>query len=267
MKLSKVALMTIVLVTVLALVTGCGGAKQEAPAAKAEPVELNVSAAVSMKDALAEIQKNFQAKKPNVSIRFNLGSSGSLQKQIEQGAPADLFISAAPKQMDELEAKNLIKKETRKNLVENSLVLIVPKDSTLGLKAYPDITKDAVKKVAIGEPESVPAGQYAMQVLKKLELWEKIKDKAVQAKDVRTVLTYVETGNVDAGIVYGTDAAVSGKIKIAATAPAGSHEPIVYPVAVLSGAKQPQAAQDFLAYLNEPEAKAVLEKYGFTVSK
>jgi len=267
MKSSRLMLILTILLVSIALLAGCGGTKEQPPAAAAQPVEINVSAAASMKDALAEVQKLYLAKKPNVTLVFNLAASGALQKQIEQGAPADLFISAAAKQMDELEAKNLIKKESRKNLVENSLVIIVPKDSTLNLSKYEDLTQASVKKVSIGETETVPAGQYAQEVLKKLNLWDTVKEKAVMAKDVRTVLTYVETGNVDAGIVYGTDAAISEKVKTVATAPSGSHKPIVYPVAILSGAKQPQAAEEFLAFLNGAEAKAVFEKYGFTMSK
>lgn len=266
MKLSRLTSMLTIFLVSMVLLAGCGGTKEQ-PSVAAQPVELNVSAAASMKDALAEVQKLYLAKKPNVTLVFNLASSGALQKQIEQGAPADLFISAAAKQMDELEAKNLIKKESRKNLVENSLVIIVPKDSDLNLTKYEDLAQATVKKVSIGETETVPAGQYAQEVLKKLNLWDAVKEKAVMAKDVRTVLTYVETGNVDAGIVYGTDAAISGKIKTVATAPSGSHKPIVYPVAILSGAKQPQAAEEFLAFLNGAEAKAVFEKYGFTMSK
>ena len=252
--------MLIAVLLVAVVLAGCGS-KQTPPAA--QTIELNISAAVSLKDALTEIQKNYQFKVPNVKLVFNLGASGSLQQQIEQGAPADIFISAAPKQMNDLEAKNLANKATRKNLVENTLVLIVPQNSTLGLDKFEDITKPGVEKIAIGEPAVVPAGQYAQQVLQKLGLWDRVKDKAVQAKDVRTVLAYVETGNVEAGIVYKTDAASSPKVKIAATAPEGSHEPILYPVAILSGTKQQQAANDFLAYLTSPESKAVFEKYGF----
>ena len=258
-----------VLLTLALLVAGCGGSTspaQNAPASK-QAVELNISAAVSMKDALAEIQKNYQGKNPNVKLIYNLGASGALQKQIEQGAPADIFISAAPKQMNDLEEKNLVKKATRKNLVENKLVVVVPKDLKLEITKYEDLTKAGLQKLALGETATVPAGQYAQEVLKKLQLWDKVQDKVVFAKDVRTVLAYVETGNVEAGIVYQTDAAASDKIKIAATAPEGSHQPIVYPAAVLSGSKQAQEAEAFLAYLFSPESKAVFEKYGFVMSK
>ena len=255
------------------IVAGCGGTNPPPPppapkAAEApQPVELNISAAVSLKDALTEIQTNYQKKSPNVKLLYNLGASGSLQKQIEQGAPADIFISAAPGQMDALDAKNLINKASRKNLVENKLVLIVPQDSKLVLTKFEDLTKPEVKQISIGEPTVVPAGQYAQQVLQKLGVWDQVKGKAVLAKDVRTVLTYVETGNVDAGIVYKTDAATSKKVKIVATAPEGSHKPIIYPAAVLSGTKKQQAAEDFLAYMTSPEGKTVFEKYGFVMGK
>ena len=257
-------------VTISLLVAGCGGASQP-PAPKAadapKPVELNISAAVSMKDALAEIQTNYQKKAPHVKLVYNLGASGSLQKQIEQGATADIFISAAPKQMNELAAKNLVINATRKNLLENKLVLIVPKDSTLSISKLEDLQNDAVKQISIGETKVVPAGQYAEQALKNLGVWEKIQSKIVFAKDVRTVLTYVDTGNVDAGLVYKTDAAVSKKVKILATAPDGSHAPIIYPAAVLTGTKNQKAAEEFLSYLAGPEGKSVFEKHGFVMGK
>ncbi|MCC5467198.1 molybdate ABC transporter substrate-binding protein [Pelosinus baikalensis] len=255
------------LLIIAAITTGCGGEKTATPATPPQKVELNVSAAVSLKDALAEIQKNYETKNANVKLIYNLGASGALQKQIEQGAPADIFVSAAPKQMNDLEEKNLVNKATRKNLVENKLVVIVPTASTLNITKYEDLTKNDVQKVSIGETGSVPAGQYAQEVLKKLGIWDKIQSKAVLAKDVRTVLTYVETGNVEAGIVYKTDAVSSDKVKVAATAPEGSHQPILYPAAVLSGTKQEKAATDFLAYLSTPECKTIFEKYGFTMSK
>lgn len=261
------AMLALVVVSVFALV-GCSSSNQNPPAAQqAQPVEINVSAAVSLKDALAEIQKNYQAKNPNVKLVYNLGASGSLQKQIEQGAPADIFISAAPKQMDELEAKNLTNKATRKNLVENKLVIVVPKETKLNITKYEDLTQSAVQKIALGETATVPAGQYAQQVLQKLGLWDKVKDKIVFAKDVRTVLAYTETGNVEAGIVYQTDATSSDKVKIAAVAPEGSHQPIVYPAAITTGTKQQKAAEEFLTYLFSAESKAVFEKYGFTMGK
>ena len=267
-KLTGYLLLGILVISLL--VAGCGGSSQPTAPKTAEaqkPVELNVSAAVSMKDALAEIQTNYQKKAPQVKLLYNLGASGSLQKQIEQGAPADIFISAAPKQMNELEAKNLVNKATRKNLLENKLVLIVPKDSTLKISKLEELQNETVKQISIGETKVVPAGQYAEQALKKLGVWEKVQSKIVFAKDVRTVLTYVDTGNVDAGLVYKTDAATSSKVKILATAPEGSHAPIIYPAAVLTGTKNQKAAEEFLAYLAGPEGKTVFEKYGFVMGK
>ena len=265
---TKLLIIVALILVLIAGLAGCSSEKQASPAAQqAQPVELNVSAAVSMKDALAEIQKNYQAKKPNVKIVYNLGASGALQQQIEQGAPADIFISAAPKQMNDLEAKNLINKPTRKNLVENKLVVVVPKDSSINITKYEDLTQAAVKKIALGETATVPAGQYAQQVLQKLGLWDNVKDRIVFAKDVRTVLAYTETGNVEAGVVYKTDAASSDKGKIAAIAPEGSHQPIVYPVAITAGSKQQKEAEAFIEYLFSAESKAVFEKNGFVMGK
>lgn len=231
------------------------------------PVELNVSAAASLKDVLTDIQKLYEAKQPNVKISFNFGSSGKLQTQIEQGAPADLFISAAVKQMDNLEKENLIAKKTRKDILYNQLTLIVPKNSTLNIKDFKDLTREDVKKIGCGAPESVPAGQYAEDVFKYMKVTDALQGKLVFGTDVRAVLMYVETGNVDAGIVYKTDALISDKIKIVATAPAGSHEPIVYPAAILTNAAQPKAAEKFYAYLTSTAGKNLFEKYGFAVKK
>ncbi|HWR05479.1 MAG TPA: molybdate ABC transporter substrate-binding protein [Sporomusa sp.] len=263
----KVFLILALLVATIFSLVGCGGEKQTPPAAQVMPVEITVSAAVSLKDALTEIQKNYQAKNPNVKLVYNLGASGALQQQIEQGAPADIFISAAPKQMNELEAKNLVNKATRKNLVENKLVVVVPKETKLNITKYEDLAQEGVQKIALGETATVPAGQYAQQVLQKLGLWDKLKERVVFAKDVRTVLAYTETGNVEAGIVYKTDAISSDKVKVAAVAPEGSHQPIIYPVAVTTGTKQQKAAEDFIEYLFSAESKAVFEKNGFVMGK
>ena len=179
----------------------------------------------------------------------------------------DIFISAANKQVDMLAKKNLINVSSRKNLVSNKLVLIVPKDSTLGLTNFNDLTKSSVIHYGLGELETVPAGQYGMEVMKHLGIWEEVKGKAVLAKDVRTILSYVETGNVDAGIVFSTVAATSDKIKIIATAPKNFHEPIVFPGVVLTNSKNPKIAQDFLDYLTSPTAIKIFKKYGFQIAE
>jgi len=255
----------LLLTIVLFLLIGCKN--QAIKPVEPQSIEVTVSAAISLKDALNEIQKHYQEVHPEIKIIYNMGGSGSLQKQIEEGAPVDIFISAAPKQMDELEKKNLIKKETRKDLLGNQLVLIVPIQSEILLTEFAGLNKSAVKQFSMGAPESVPAGQYAMQVLKKYNMYNEVQSKIVLAKDVRTVLTYVETGNVDAGIVYKTDAAVSDKVKVVAVAPQGSHESILYPAALLASSKQTKAAKEFLAYLASPESAVVFERYGFLVNK
>jgi molybdate transport system substrate-binding protein len=227
-------------------------------------VELNVSAALGLKEALLDIQKDYEAKNPNVKIVYNLAASGVLQTQIEQGAPADLFISAANKQIDELQKKGLTVPSTKKVLVGNELVLVVAKNSSKDVKSFHDVAN--LTNFALGVPETVPAGQYGQEVLKSIGIWEKVKDKAVLVKDVRTILTYVETGNVDAGIAFSTVAVLSDKVRVAAAAPQGTHETIVFPAVVLAQAKQKKAAEEFLVYLSGPESSKIFNKYGFTAA-
>jgi molybdate transport system substrate-binding protein len=227
-------------------------------------IELIVSAAASMKDAMEEIKELYAQEKTNVTITYNFGSSGSLQQQIEQGAPADVFLSAAAKQMDALKEKGLIIEDTYKELLENKVVLIAPKDSSK-VSGFEGLDAEDVQKVALGEPESVPAGKYAKEVLTNLKLWDKVQAKATLGKDVRVVLTWVETGDVDAGIVYGTDAKISDKVKVVETAPEGSHSPVIYPAAVIKDSKNEAAAREFITFLTGDKAKDVFEKYGFSV--
>jgi molybdate transport system substrate-binding protein len=231
------------------------------PAAKAS-VHLTVSAAASLKDALTVIDQNFQRAHPDVTITPNFGASGTLQLQIEQGAPVDVFVSAAPQQMDALTAKNLLLAGTRANLLENELVLIVPKDSKT-VASFGDLKRPAVRVIAVGDPRSVPAGTYAQQVLAALGIYDGVKSKMTLATDVRQVLADVETGSAEAGLVYSTDAAISPKVRVVMDAPAGTHQPIVYPAAVLSASMNPDAAKEFVKYLASPAARAVFLKYGF----
>ena len=252
----------LILVVMLALAGGCA-VSQPTPPAKPQVVELYVSAAMGLKEALLDIKKEYEAQYPEVKIVYNLAAAGVLQSQIEQGAPADVFISASEKQVNELQKKNLLQPATRKNLVSNQLVLIVPKDSKLGLSNFADLALDKVKTFAIGAPETVPAGQYGQEVLTHLGIWEKVKAKAVLGKDVRALVAYAETGNVEASIVFSTVAATSEKVKIVAVAPVESHQPIIFPGAVLTGSKQPKAAEEFLNYLASPDGMKVFVKYGF----
>jgi len=223
---------------------------------------ITVSAAASLKDALDQISQLYRSEKAGVSVRFNLGGSGTLQRQIEQGAPVDVFISASPDEMDRLEAKELLLAGTRRNLVANSVVLIVPAGSA-SIGGFQDLAESRFKLIALGEPQTVPAGKYAREVLTHMDLYDRLKPKLVLAKDVRQVLTYVATGNVDAGIVYATDARISQKVKVVATAPPDSHSPVIYPVAVVKASGNPGAAKDFEAFLEGTRAQEVFQKFGF----
>jgi len=229
-----------------------------------QQTSLTVSAAISLSNALQEIKPLYQQSKAQFGVNYNFGASGALQQQIEQGAPVDVFISAAKKPMDALQQKGLLLPDTRINLLTNRLVLITPKNG-VEIRNFEELKKSDIKRIAIGEPKSVPAGQYAQEVLTNLGLFNDIKSKLVFANNVRQVLTFVETGNIDAGIVYLTDAKESNKVQIRATAPENLHSPIVYPVAVLKNSKNLQASRDFVNFLKGNTAKAIFQKYGFRI--
>lgn len=227
--------------------------------------DLTISAAASLKNALDEVKAMYLEQKPNAQVAISYGGSGALQQQIEQGAPVDLFFSAAASNMNALKDKGLLDNSTIKNLLQNKVVMITPIDSILSISSFKDVTNSSVKKLALGEPTTVPAGKYALQVFTYYNLADQAKAKAVYAKDVTEVLTWVAGGNADAGVVYSTDAASSDKVKVITTAPEDSHDPVTYPGAVIKSTKQPVASQDFLNFLTSDKAKAVFVKYGFTV--
>ena len=226
---------------------------------------LTISAAASLKNALGEIQALYLKDKPNAKVTINYGGSGALQQQIEQGAPVDVFLSAATSNMNTLKSKGILDNNTIKNLLQNKLVLIIKSDSKADITKFTDVTKDEVKRLALGEPTTVPAGKYAVQSFTYYKVLDEAKAKAVYAKDVTEVLTWVGTGNADAGVVYSTDAKSSAKVKVVAVAAEVSHDPVVYPGAVIKATKQPVASQDFLNYVNGSAAKAIFVKYGFSV--
>lgn len=232
------------------------------PVAAQGRTTLLVSAAVSLKDALEEVKTAYQQTKPNVNINYNFGASGALQQQIEQGAPTDIFFSAAQKQMDTLASKNLILTDSRRNLLKNRLVLVVPRNSS-GVTSFRQLTDSRVKKIAVGEPRSVPAGQYAEETLKNLGILQQVRPKLVLGNNVRQVLSYVESGNANAGLVYITDAKSSDKVKQVATAAENLHSPIVYPVAALKSSKNAAAAREFVRFLSGSRALSIFQKYGF----
>ena len=214
---------------------------------------------------MAEVEASYSRESGQaVDFRNNFGSSGTLAREIENGAPVDAIVAAGEKPVDDLQAKGLLVPGTRRNLLTNSLVLIAPQDSKLS--GFEGLTSADVKLVALGDPATVPAGEYGQQTLKSLGLYDKIRPKIVLGKDVRQVLTYVETGNADAGLVYATDAQISGKVRVTAAAPESSHAPIVYPVAAITGTRNDQAVRAFLAYLSSDAARAIFVKYGFTMA-
>src|SRR5580658_5282351 len=231
-----------------------GAAGHFALGAAQQSSSITVSAAISLKDALDELGPVFQVQQHRKSggsgtaVAFNYGGSGTLARQIEQGAPVDVFFSAAEKQMDELAAQGSIEADSRRDLVGNALVLIAPAQATT-LHSFQDLTNPRVKTLALGETSTVPAGAYARQTLEHLGLFTAIEKKVVYAKDVRAVLTYVETGDADAGMVYQTDANTSKNVRVIAVAPADSHDPILYPAAVLRDSKNKPAARAFLEFL------------------
>jgi molybdate transport system substrate-binding protein len=227
--------------------------------------DLNVSAAASLTDAITEINNLYMSKHTNITVLTNLASSGTLQKQIEQGAPADVFLSAGAKQMQALQDGGLLLDGTRQNLLTNKVVLVAPAGSTLTMANFTGLTNDAVQKIAIGDPESVPAGTYGKQALDQLGIYEQIQPKLILCSDVKQVLSYVEAGNVDAGIVYATDAAISKSVIIVADAPTEVNNKIIYPVAIIKATKLADAAKAYITFLATDEVKAIFEKYGFVV--
>ncbi|WP_409273123.1 molybdate ABC transporter substrate-binding protein [Neobacillus sp. SCS-31] len=249
-KLSLIALLLFMMA-----VSGC--AEKDKPGEK--QIELTVSAAASLQDALSEIAANFEKEHAGIKINYNFGSSGALQQQISQGAPVDIFFSAAVDKMEKLEEEGLIEKRT--NLIGNELVLVIPKNAQNPIRAFEDVAK--ADKLSIGTPESVPAGKYARETLEHLGVWQAVEGKVVYAKDVRQVLTYVETANVDAGLVYKTDAIASKKVEIADTAREDAHGPIIYPLGIIKDSRHLKEATEFYEYLTGSESVEVLKKYGF----
>ena len=231
-------------------------------AAPALAGELTVSAAASLTDAFNEIKTAFAKEHPGVNVTFNFAASGALLSQMAQGAPVDVFASADQKTMDQAAEKKLIAVPTRVNFAQNALVMAVPADNPAKLKDLTALTAPAVKRVAAGNPDSVPVGRYTKAALSKTGLWEAIAGKLVLAESVRQVLDYLTRGEVDAGFVYATDAKQGGdKVKVVVEVPVET--PVSYPIAVLEAAKDKKDAAAFVAFVTGPKGQAVLAKYGF----
>ncbi|CAN5329452.1 molybdate ABC transporter substrate-binding protein [soil metagenome] len=224
--------------------------------------QITVSAAASLTDAFKELGSMFEAGKPGVTVRFNFAASGVLLQQISQGAPVDVFASADQVTMDRANEQKLIDAATRKNFVSNSLVVIEPVEEGAGVKALADLSGAAVKKIAIGKVATVPVGRYTKQVLDSANLWATLEPKFVEADSVRQVLDYVARGEVEAGFVYRTDAAImADKVKVVFTPSGGT--PITYPVAVIAESKSRVVAEQFVTFLQGDAAQQVLARHGF----
>lgn len=242
-----------------------GAESQEAAKTEGEPVEILVAAAASLKNAYEEeLIPMFEEQYPGVSVEGTYDSSGKLQTQIEEGLEADVFMSAAEKQMKALDEEGMIASDTLTNLLENKIVLIVPAGSSAGLASFEDIEKAGI--IALGDPASVPAGQYAQEALTSLGIWDKIQDKVSFGTNVTEVLNQVAASSAEAGIVYATDAAsMSDQVEIVAEAPEGSlQKKVIYPVAVVKDSAHQEEAGDFVEFLKSEEAMKVFEEYGFT---
>jgi molybdate transport system substrate-binding protein len=242
---------------------GDAAAANETQEEAAAGAELNISAAASLTDALEEIYAEYQ-KESNDVINFNFAASGTLRTQILEGAPCDMFISASKGHMDELADENVIVPESRKDMLGNALTLIAATEKA-DVVTVENLTSADITSIAIGEPETVPAGNYAKQTLESLGVWDALQEKLIFAKDVRQVLEYIETGNADCGFVYRSDAALMTSGVIVTDLPEESHSPIVYPAALIAGSANEAAAQVFYDYLQTDYAMGVFEKYGFTV--
>ena len=232
----------------------------------AKKTELTILAAASLTDVCADLKAEWQKQNPGTELLFSFGGSGALQAQIEAGAPCDVFISAAKKQMDALVQQNLMESGSVANLLQNEVVLILPKNSAKKISSFEELASPAVQLVAVGEPQSVPVGQYAKAVCNSLGIWDAVSAKANFASDVRTALSWVEEEACDCGIVYATDAASSQKVRVAAAAPKGSCPPVIYPAGIVAASGQKEAARAFVKFLHSEKAKAIFVKAGFKMA-
>ncbi|MEX2416123.1 MAG: molybdate ABC transporter substrate-binding protein [Paenibacillaceae bacterium] len=226
--------------------------------------ELLVSAAASLANSLDEIGLLFEQQNSGITVAYNYGSSGALQHQIEQGAPVDLFLSAGKKQMANLVEAGFIDQEKSVTLLGNELVVIVPASELGSWDDLSPFISSSIQMIAIGELHTVPAGEYARSALVASGIWDKLNNKIVYAKDVSQVLSYVETGNVDAGIVYKSVAMSSSKVKIAFSIDAKTHDIIEYPLGIVNTSRNQEAAKVYYDFLQSLEVLEIFKKYGFT---
>ena len=233
-----------------------------AAASAVSAADLTVSAASSLSEAFKEIAQHHEARFADVKVVLNFGASGALLQQLAKGAPVDVFASADQEPMNLAVQQGLVAAGERRDFVRNRLVLIVPSDSKLSLARLPDLVQPGVKRIAIGNPASVPAGRYARQALESARLWPGLQARTLNTQNVRQSLDYVARGEVDAGFVYATDAALmKGKVRVVAEVPLDT--PIRYPVGKITGSRQGEQASRFIDYLASPDAQAVFARHGF----
>jgi len=261
-------------VLIVAVVTGCDSSSTTTTASEGAGSEgggseaagaraLTVSAASSLKNVMTEIGKAFDAA-TGYTTTFNFEASGTLQKQIEGGAPVDVFASAAPKQVNALKDQNLVDAASIRDFAGNQIALVVPADSTLGLTSFQDLTKDTVKKIGYGDPKAAPHGVAAEEVLASLGILDQVKPKVVYAQNVSQALSYITSGEVDAGIIFTTEAMAGGdKVKVVATADQAWYTPVAYPIVLVNASKVKDLGQDFIDFVTGPEGQAILATYGF----
>ena len=262
-KINEVMLTALCAIVLCACSAGTVSEDESQTGSTGDTVSLTVLAAASLTDACTELETIYEKEHPDTLLTFSFASSGALQTQIEEGAPADLFFSASTKQMDALDKEGLMDSESITELLENKIVLVVPSSSDKDITSFEDVATDKVSMIGLGDPESVPAGQYGEEVFTSLGIQDAVKSKANYGGDVRTVLTWVEEGSVDCGVVYRTDAVLTDQVRIVATAPEGSCRKVIYPVGIVKATEHPEASAEFIAFLKSDTAKKVFEKYGF----
>lgn len=262
MKRHKRTISFLLLLSII-MISGCTK-QEEIPSENMEEThELLISAAASLTDAMMEITSAFEEEHPNTELTVNYGGSGKLAQQLQQGAPVDVFLSADQAWMDKLDEAQLILPESRINFAKNDLVLIAKKDSPFTIDSIKDLTDAQIDKIAIGNPDSVPAGKYATDALKNSNVLEQIENQFIYAKDVRQVLTYIETGNAEVGFVYSSDLYRTKDIEVVAKIDQSLFEPIVYPAAVISTSNNGTIAKEFVDFLESDTVQSIIKKYGF----
>ncbi|WP_440952135.1 molybdate ABC transporter substrate-binding protein [Methanococcoides sp. FTZ1] len=225
---------------------------------------ITVSAAASLTEAFDELISEFETENPDIDVVLNLASSGSLRMQIEAGAPIDVFASASGRHMDILDSKGMIDNSSRADFATNSLVLVVPGNSDLAITNIDDLTSSEVKKLTMGHPDTVPVGKYAKQSLTEAGIWEEVEGKIIFAEHVKQVLTYVETGEVDAGFVYMTDLENSGSGNINFVCKPSLSSEIIYPIAIVKSSGNKEEADRFVDFVTGEKGQMILKSYGFS---